>query len=117
MAQLQLSLLGRVDGPGAVPVEEVAKLQSYRDAVVACWMHRRVTGMTKRTLAELTGMRPSHVTDYLAAEPLDSKGRERRDMPAKYLPKFQAAMGNTFVTQWLDDESRRAIEESLAAAA
>jgi hypothetical protein len=117
MNQLQLGLLGMVDGPGAIPVEEVAKARTYREAVVAGWLHRRVKGMSMRTLAEVTGMRASHLSDYLSPVGIDSKGRERREMPAKFLPKFEAAMGNTFVTQWLMEESRRAVHEALAAAA
>ena len=112
---MQLSLLGCVDGPGAVPAADVAKLRTYREAVVACWMHRRVRGMTQATLAERTGMRPSHISDYLSSATTDSQGRERREMPAKYLPAFEAAAGNTYVTQWLMAESQRAVQEALAA--
>ena len=116
MDQLQLSLLGCITGPGAVPVEAVAPLRSYRAAVRAAWINRRVQGMTLRTLAERTCMRASHVSDYLSDDPVDSKGRERRDMPAKFLPAFEAAVGNTFVTQWLSMQSQQAIQESLRAA-
>lgn len=116
MNQLQLGLVGVLEGPGAVPAEEVAKARSYREAVVACWLNRRIKGMTKRTLAELTGMRASHISDYLSPSVFNTKGRELREMPAKFLPKFEAAMGNTFVTQWLRSESMRAVQEALAAA-
>ena len=117
MDQLQLSLLGCLEGPGAVPASEIAKLRSYREAVVAAWAHRRIKGMTHATLAERTGMRPSHISDYLSTEAHDKNGKERREMPAKYLPAFEAAAGNTFVTQWLMEQSRKAVQESLAAAA
>lgn len=117
MDQLQLSLLGCLSGPGAVPAAEIEKLRTYREAVCMAWALRRVKGMTNATLAERTGMRPSHISDYLSAAAFDKNGKERREMPAKYLPAFEAAAGNTLVTQWLLMQSQRAVQEALAVAA
>ena len=111
--QLQLRLFGRIDAPSVVPAVEVAKIRSYREACIACWVNRRVMGMTQATLAELTGMRPSHISDYLCTDSQDKRGDDRREMPAKYLTAFEVAAGNTFVTQWLAMQSKLTVLESL----
>lgn len=115
MSQCELGLMGRIDGPAVVPTAAVKLVQSYRDAVRSCWMHRRSKGMTKATLAELSGMYPSHVTDYLCDTDTDRKGRDRRDMPAKYIKDFEAVTGNTFVSQWLAHQSGLTILEAMIA--
>lgn len=113
MIQLELRLIARIDGPSVAPNYAVSALTSYREAVCACWMHRRVAGMTKASLAELTGMRPSHISDYLSLSEKDRRGAERREMPAKYITAFQQATGNCIVTQWLASQDRLTILESL----
>jgi len=100
MDQQQLKLIGRLDGPSIVPAAAVAQIATYRQAVIACWLNRRATRMTYATLCERTGMRPSHIPDYLDPSGVDSHGRERRDMPAKYIPAFELVVGNTFISQW-----------------
>lgn len=117
MQQLQLPLIGRIDAPSVVPAAAIARIATYREAVRAGWMNRRVTGMTRATLAAMTGMRPSHISDYLCAEEMDSRGRERRDMPAKYIPEFDAAVGNTIVSQWIAMQSKLTVLEALQFAA
>ena len=113
MSQLPLALLGRIDGPSVVPNSAVRSVETYRDAVRSSWVHRRSQGMTKATLAELAGMYPSHVTDYLCDTDTDSKGRERRDMPAKYIRDFEAITGNTFVSQFIAHQSKLTILETM----
>lgn len=108
-----LNLLGRLDGPSVVPAAEVAKITSYREAVIACWINRRVSRMSRATLCELTGMRPSHVSDYFNPVGVDRRGHELRDMPAKYVPAFELAAGNTFVSQWLAMQSKLTVLESI----
>lgn len=109
--------MGRVDGPSVVPHVVMMQVKSYRAAVCLCWMHRRTKAMTKATLAEFTGMRPSHLGDYLSLAECDKRGRELREMPAKYLPAFEALMGNTFASQWLAMQSKLTILESIIPAA
>lgn len=111
--QLQLKLMGRVDGPALVPQGVIMQVKSYRAAVVLCWIHRRVQGMTKASLCEQTGMRPCHVSQYLSLAEYDKHGAEMREMPAKYLPAFEALMGNTFPSQWLATQSKILIVEAL----
>jgi hypothetical protein len=117
MSQLQLALIGRLDAPSVVPYVYVAKIKTYTGAVIACWLHRRVQGMNKSSLANAAGMRPSHMTDYLNPNRIDRKGHELRDMPAKYIPAFEAVNGNTFVSQWLAMQSKLIVVESLTPAA
>lgn len=71
--------------------------------------------MTRATLAELTGMRASHITDYFEASPLDKHKNERRDMPAKYIKSFEAVCGNTFVSQFIAHQSQLTVLESMIA--
>jgi hypothetical protein len=115
MSQIDLNLMGRIDGAKAVPHSEVEKIASYRDAVRMSWLHRRAQRMTQTTLAELTGMYPQHVTDYLCDAEKDRHGKDRRDMPAKYIREFESVTGNTFVSQWLAHQSGLTVLESIIA--
>lgn len=83
--------------PNPVSEKEVVSVQSYREAVRASWSLRIIQRMTSRSLAELIEAYPSHVSDYLASndEP------RRRDLPARLIPAFEWAVGNTLLTQWL----------------
>jgi hypothetical protein len=115
MSQLQLNLMGRVDAPSVVPQGAVSKVTTYRGAVRASWANRRSKGMTRQTLAELTGMYAQHVSDYLADSEIDRKGKERRDMPAKYIRDFEVVTGNTFASQWLAQQSGLTVMEGVIA--
>lgn len=115
MSQLQLALMGRIDAPAVVPQSAINQIKNYREAVRASWAHRRSSGMTRQTLAELTGMYPQHVSDYLADSDVDRKGKERREMPAKYIKDFEAVTGNTFVSQWLAQQSGLTVMEAVIA--
>ena len=115
MEQLELNIIGCIDGPRPVSPQELAKIGSYREACIACWINRRIKNMTKTRLAELTGMRPSHIPDYFAASPIDGNGREQRDMPGKFIAGLERAAGNTIVSQWQAAQtwSRDTIREML----
>jgi len=110
-----MTLLERLDGPSVAPISHILRLPTFRAAVVTAWKHRKFLNMTKTSLCERTGMRPSHVTEYLADHEFDEKGRELREMPAKYLPKFEEAIGNSFASQWLAVQSKLTILESQIA--
>ena len=90
-------------------------IKTYRDAIRYGWEHRQIQNMTQATLAEKTGMRPSHVPDYLAESDVDKKGRDRREMPARYIPAFEKAVGNSFASQWLAMQSQLTILEAMIA--
>lgn len=49
---------------------EIARCVTYRQAVRLAWERRQPRAMTKRTLAELCGMYPQHVSSYLHEDPL-----------------------------------------------
>lgn len=114
-AQMALSLLGIVDGPKGVAQSQIKSIASYREAVRACWTHRRSQRMTRATLAEMTGMYAQHISDYLADSDLDRKGKERRDMPAKYIAAFESVCGNTYVSQWVANQSGLTVLEGVIA--
>lgn len=113
MSQQELHLLARIDAPSVVPAAEIAKIKDYREAVRHCWIHRRVKGMARNTLAELTGMRASHITDYLEETTTDKHGNDRRDMPAKYIKAMESVCGNTFISQFVAYDSSLTVMESL----
>ena len=85
---------GAANGPVWLPDAEIDLCETYRDAVRMCWMHRRSKGMTQATLAELSGLYASHVSDYLSADP------ERRNLPAERISAVEAICGNRAITQW-----------------
>lgn len=115
MNALQIKLMPRLDAPSVAPMSVIAGIRSYRDAIRAAWNNRRVVNMTRATLCEMTGMRAPHVADYLSDREMDERGREMRDMPAKYLPGFEAAVGNSFASQWLAMQSQLTILEAQIA--
>ena len=76
MSQLDLPLLGRLDGASTVPHQIVAEASTYRQAVRLAWQLRRVKGMTQQGLAAEAGLYASHVSDYLNR---DDKATRRAD--------------------------------------
>jgi len=109
--QQELRLLGRLDAPATAPHHLVDLCRSYRDAVRMCWEYRRVKSMTRRGLCEQAGLCPQHVSDYFNA---DDKAT-RRDLPAKSIAEFEAACGNTIVSQWLCERSHLTCLEQMQA--
>lgn len=95
----------RYDGPRLMPAEVISSLATYRDAVRACWEHRRRERMTSRQLAEEAGLYPSHVSDYLSDRP------ERRELPARHIKTFEQICDNRIVTQWLAYQANLTILE------
>lgn len=81
-------------GPEWLSHEAISSVQSYREAVRTCWIHRRIQGMTQRTMAEIAGLYPSHVSDYL------SEDEGKRNLPAEKIAAFEAVCGNRAITQW-----------------
>lgn len=105
--QLQLPMLTYYAGPRLVPVDVVAGLVTYRDAVRMCWQLRQRTSLTKRVLAEEAGLYASHVSDYLSDE--DSK----RELPAKHIAAMEVACGNRVITQWVARRANLTIMEQF----
>lgn len=111
MESRELALIGRLDGPRAVPMQTVSLCRSYRDAVRMAWAMRRVTGMSKAMLAHFGDLTPQHVSDYLATD--DNAGR--RDLPADAISRFESVVGNTLVSQWLARQSKLTVLEEMQA--
>jgi len=112
MAMDELRLFGGVvNAPAFLPAEVIAACSTYREAVRASWMHRRIKGMTQRTLAELTECYASHMSDYLAADDKPT----RRSLPAEKLSAWAAVTGNWGVQQWLMHQAKLTVMEEVIA--
>lgn len=107
--QMELRLLGRLDGPSVVPDQYIKQCATYRDAVRLCWAFRRIRKMTTLTLAERAGFPPNHRTDYL------SDKEDRRELPAKYIKAFEAECGNTAISQWFALNAKLTVLEEIQA--
>jgi hypothetical protein len=94
MQQPELRMLGRLDAPSVVHPSLIAMCKTYRQAVQLCWQMRRVRNMTKKTLAEIAGLYAPHVTCYLSDD-----AKTRRDLPGGNVKLFEAACGNTAISQ------------------
>ncbi len=91
-----------------VPPEVVMRVTSYRQACRLAWKLRR-TRLTQRTLAELAGLYPSHVSEYFSLH------GDRRELPARYVAAVEAVLGNTVISQWLAQQSKLTVLEELQA--
>lgn len=110
MSDLHLSG-GVLNAPVFLPDDVVSKCKTFREIVRVSWAHRRVKGMTQRTLAECVGCYPSHVSDYLHADDKPT----RRDLPAERLNAWCSTVGNWGVHQWLNRQSKLTIMEEVIA--
>lgn len=95
MTQAQMPILGVIEKPRLLPLAEIKRAKTYREAVKYCWLHRRSKAMTQATLSELAGLYASHVSGYLGC------GKAQRDLPAEKIAGFEIVTGNRFITQWL----------------
>ena len=95
---------------------EIAQCVTYRQAVRLAWERRQPRGMTMRTLAELCGMYPQHVSSYLHEDPLMPSGAPRLNLPAEKINAFETAVGNYAVSQYLNHLGRLTIMQEVIAA-
>lgn len=110
MEQLELRLLGRIDGPSVVQPASIAPCKTYREAVQKCWDLRRVRAMTKKSLAEQAALYAPHVTCYLS-----DKAKTKRDLPGSAVARFEAVCGNTAITQWMALQAKLTVLEEMQA--
>lgn len=111
-AQMQLSLLCRLDGPSVLPPQSLASVGSYRQAVAKCWVLRRdVADGAQSACARFMGAQVSHMSSYLA------DCDKQRDMPAKFIHAFEVWCGNTAISQYLARGSKLTIVEEFQARA
>lgn len=111
MEQMQLPLMGRLDGPSIAPAHAVRSCKSYREACRTAWSLRRVRNMTQRRLAEEAGLRPQLVTDYLNADDKPS----RKSLPAERIASFERVVGNSLLSQWVAAQARLTVLEEMQA--
>jgi hypothetical protein len=112
---LALHLLGGVVQAQVlhVPPEVVMNIISYRHACRLAWRVARLRyRITKRTLAELAGLYPSHVTEYFSAHPKPKS----RDLPAEKIAPVERVLGNTIISQYLAQQSKLTVLEEMQAA-
>lgn len=93
----------------ALPAKAIDGLTDYRHACRMAWKLRQVKGMTKRTLAELAGLYPSHVSDYFSVQ------ENKRDLPADRIAAVEAVLGNTAISQWIAHQSHLTVLEEMQA--
>lgn len=108
---LSLALLGGVVQPQRliVPPEVVMGIKSYRHACRLAWRLRFIRNMTQRTLAELAGLYPSHVSDFF------SRREDRRELPARHVAAVERVIGNTVISQWLAQQAKLTVLEEMQA--
>lgn len=92
-----------------LPSKAVDGLTDYRHACRMAWKLRQVKGMTRRTLAELAGLYPSHVSDYFSVQD------HKRDLPADRIAAVEAVLGNTAISQWIAHQSQLTVLEEMQA--
>ena len=109
-ASLPLPLMGGVVQAQrlVLPVEVIARIESYREACRLAWKLRR-TRMSQRTFAEVSGLYAPHVSDYFSAH------EQRRELPARHIPAAESALGNTVISQWLAYRAQLTVLEGLQA--
>jgi len=108
----ELRLIGCVDNDICFVQENaIAQCKTYRQAVRLSWDLRKNKGMTLRTLAEIIGGYPSHISDYLAKDDKPT----RRNLKAEYLHTWSLAVGNYCVQQWLAKQDRLTYLEEIQA--
>ena len=107
---LPLPLLGGVVQAQrlVLPPEVVMGIASFRHACRLAWKLRR-TRITQRTLAEVAGLYPSHVSDYFSLH------AHRRELPARHVAAVELVLGNTAISQWLAQQSQLTVLEELQA--
>lgn len=91
-----------------VPPQVVMGLRSYRHACRLAWKLRNPR-TTQRTLAELAGLYPSHVSDYFSIH------ADRRELPAKHVGTVCTVLGNTVIVQWLAQQGKVTLLEEMQA--
>jgi hypothetical protein len=99
-----------------VPPEVVINLSSWRHACRLAWKLRNPR-ITQATLAELVPeLYQSHVSEYFSAVAVSSKGKRKRELPARVIGLVEAIIGNTVMSQWVAQQSKLTVLEEMQAA-
>ena len=105
--QLALPMLSVYSAPVFVATQTVAICDTWRSAVRMAYELRQRRQMTRKQLAEEVGCWPSHLTDYLCAEP------RPRELPARFVAAFEVAVGNRLLSQWLTRQCQLTLVEEI----
>lgn len=92
-----------------LPPEVVMRIKSYRQACRLAFKLRHPR-ITQRTLAELAGLYPSHVSDDFSVH------EGRRELPARHVGAVCAVLGNTVIAQYLAQCCHVTLLEEMQAA-
>lgn len=105
----RLPLVGGVIQPQrlVVPPEVIRGLTSYRHACRLAWKLRTIRNLTRRTLAEQTGLYPTHVSDYFSVK------ENKRELPARHIAAVERVLGNTVISQFQAAQSELTVLEEL----
>ena len=107
MTQLNLPMLTLYEGPKLLDHSIVSSWATYRDAVKGSHQHRKRRNLTNRQLAEESGAPSNHITAYL------HDAEYQRELPAKYIPGWEIAVGNRGITQWIALQAHLTILETF----
>jgi hypothetical protein len=80
---------------------DISECMTYRDAVRLAFKNRSRPYMTQERFAEELGTTASNMSRYLDANPLNSRGVRRPDLPAELIPKAEEILGNHAISQYL----------------
>jgi len=85
-----------------VPKAAVAECKSFREACHLAWENRTRKNLTfSHLVVAIDGLHASHASEYFAKDPISSKGKLRRELPAKHIAAVQRELGNYAISQWL----------------
>lgn len=79
------------------------------------WECRSRPAMSQRSLAEETGIHPSHLSRILNLEPLDKHGKPHMELKGADIDVFERAVGNHIVRQFLMEQCDLRIVELVLA--
>lgn len=100
-----------------VPAPLVAECRTYRDACHLAWRYRTRVNMTfSHLVVEIDGLYASHASEYFAREPVSSKGKQLRDLPARHIAAVEKELGNRAISQFLARTASLTLMEEVISA-
>ena len=96
-----------------VPHDQIMKAKNYREALQWCRQVSKRRVASHRTIAEETGMRETHLSQYFNTSPTSDSGHKYRCLPAEMIPVIEKFYGNTFISQWLAYQAGLTVLEEI----
>lgn len=94
---------------------EISGCTTYRDAVRLAFKHRDQPSMTMAYFAMALGTTLSNMSRYLDANPFNSNGVRRPDLPAEFIPLAEQILGNHAISQYLTHLGMLTLMEEMIA--